>query len=110
MSGTTPPRADAAPSSPAQKRDNVTHRQSQLRTGETGDFSGKVFGLPAGGAGEKPAGQRLATERRHRVDMDCEGPASVYRGAGAGAGYCLITLQQSNKLESSVSSSCLRPM
>ncbi len=89
--GTTPTRTEAAPSSPAQKRDKVTHRRpfALSQKSPIGDpFAGSL--RQGRGAGVKPAGQRLATDKRHRVDTDLdEGPAPVYRGAGAGVGYCL---------------------
>ena len=94
--GSTPTRTEAAPFSPAQKRDNTTHRRPfALSQGSPiGDlFAGSL--RQGRGAGVRPAGQRLATDNRHRVDTDLyEGPASVSRGAGAGAGYCLGDLSQ----------------
>lgn len=67
--GTTPPRAKSAPSGLAQKRDNETHRpvKSRLRRDMTDRGPHQRCG-----AGEKPAGKRLASEKRHRADTDQE--------------------------------------
>lgn len=67
--GTTPPRARSAPSGLAQKRDNETHRpvKSRLRH----DVTDRGPHQPCG-AGEKPAGKRLASVKRHRADTDQE--------------------------------------
>ncbi len=45
------------------------------------------------GAGEKPAGKRLASDKRHRADtnLKAKGLLPQDRGEGAGAGYCLMT-------------------
>lgn len=89
--GITPPRADAAPSGPAQKRDNETHRPVTWRSGQETD-RGPAAAQANSGAGEKPAGRRLATDTRHRVDTDQEAKDLPLqdRGEGAGAGYCLV--------------------
>ena len=63
--GTTPPRAGSAPSGPAQKRDNVTHRRFKDR----GPHQGKAA---EGGLSENLRGKRLATDKRHRADTDQE--------------------------------------
>ncbi len=45
------------------------------------------------GAGEKPAGKRLASDKRHRADTNLKAKSLLPqdRGEGAGAGYCLMT-------------------
>lgn len=69
--GTTPPRAGSAPSGPAQKRDNETHRlvpmPLRVLVVDRG-LQGRTAARSR--AGEKPAGKRLATDKRHRVDTD----------------------------------------
>lgn len=65
--GTTPPRAEPTPSGPAQKRDNETHRPWHYRRCGSGTARDTFV---MSGAGAKPAGKRLATDKRHRVDMD----------------------------------------
>ena len=59
--GHNPPRAAPAPSRTAQKRDNVTHRRTDVR----GPHQGRAA---KGGLGEKPRGKRLATVKRHRAE------------------------------------------
>jgi hypothetical protein len=64
----TPPRAKAAPSGLAQKRDNGTHRPVKSSFDDLMDRGPLTAHGAKGGAGEKPAGERLATEKRHRAD------------------------------------------
>lgn len=66
--GTTPPRAKAAPSGLAQKRDNGTHRPERSSCDDLMDRGPLMPKVANSGAGEKPAGERLATEKRHRAD------------------------------------------
>ena len=57
------PERKPAPSRPAQKRDNVTHRLDR------GPHHGRAA---KGGQSEKLRGKRLATVKRHRADTDQE--------------------------------------
>lgn len=66
--GTSPPRAKAAPSSLAQKRDNGTHRPVNASFDDLMDRGPRMPYGADSGAGEKPAGERLATDKRHRAD------------------------------------------
>lgn len=89
-----PPRADPAPTRPAQKRDTDTHLLVKPRIGGVTDRGPHRGSAAKGGLGEKPRGKRLATDNRHRADTDqgSVGPSPVYRGEGAGAGRYTLQL------------------
>lgn len=89
--GTTTPRAGAAPSGPAQKRDNETHRpvNSRLRR-EVADRGPQGRLAARFGSGEKPEGKRLAPDTGHRVDKD-PGEKDLPLHAGGRSGGRLLS-------------------
>lgn len=66
--GIHPTRTGAAPSGPVQKRDYETHRLVKVEATIVTDRGPRRSRAAKGGAGEKPAGKRLASDIRHRVD------------------------------------------
>jgi hypothetical protein len=90
-SGTHPTRQDAAPSSPCQKRDQGTHRHRPGSADDRGPHRSKAA---RGGAGVKPAGQRLAPDIGHRVDTrrEAKGLSLCIGGQERVAEVCVNTL------------------
>ena len=61
-----------APTRPAQKRDDETHRLVNLRIGRVTDRGPHRGKAAKGGLSARLRGKRLATDNRHRVDTDQE--------------------------------------
>jgi len=70
--GHNPPRAGSAPTGPAQKRDNETHRLVKLQADSVTDRGPHQGKAATGGLCGKHRGKWLATDKRHRADTDQE--------------------------------------
>ncbi len=70
--GIHPTRAEAAPTGPAQKRDNGTHRLVKAHERAVTDRGLRRCRAAKGRLSVSLRGRRLATDKGHRVDTDLE--------------------------------------
>ena len=101
--GTTPPRTDAAPSSPVQKRDNETHRAVNSIATARGDGSGTARAQGGSMRGRcKTCGEAAGPRNRASRGYGSERRAFSCMSGGRNGGR-LLSCCLSNTLNSSVS-------